>query len=129
MDTERKEDMRQCDCGAYRLAVNVDGGWQWAAGCRACDTIERLNVLLEGGVRVTRGSKTTMDPERLKKQRDRAEEEVETLKKEVARLTEERNEARIEVKRARSSAKAAQAQAERVRQGCHIARMAGPEWN
>jgi len=125
-----RKEMRQCECGGYRLAaVYKDGHHVWAAGCRACDTIERLNILLEAGVKVTRGSKATMDPRRLREQRDRAEEEIENLKKEVSRLTDERNAAQIEAKRARSSAKAAQAAAERMRQGCHIARMAGPEWN
>ena len=112
---------------------NIDGEWRWAAGCRACDTIERLNILLEAGVRVTRSLKVTMDPERLKCQRDRAEQEIENLKKEVSRLTEERNKSIIEEKRARHSAKAAQAASERVREGCHMVNagkiVGGSEWN
>lgn len=122
MDTK----MQQCECGAYRF---VDNNGEDAVGCRACITIERLNVLLEAGVRVIRSSKITMDPERLKCQRDRAEQEIENLKKEVSRLTEERNKSVIEEKRARYSAKVAQAASERVREGCHLAKAAGPDWN
>ncbi len=45
----------QCDCGAYRLAVQrPDGVWTWAAGCRACDRIERLEQLLGQPVRIRR---------------------------------------------------------------------------
>lgn len=129
MDTEKKTQMRQCECGAYRLVARVNDEWVWAAGCRACDTIERLRILLEAGVKVTRGSKATMDPERLKRQRDRAEEEVETLKRELGRVTEERDEARIHLKRAQHSARAAKSAMERMREGCNLVHMAGPEWN
>jgi hypothetical protein len=134
MDKPRFEkptyEMRHCECGAYRqAAIWSDGRQSWAGGCRACDTIERLNILLEGGIKVRRGSNATMDPERLKGQRDRAEAEVEILKKEVSTLTVERNNALTEVRRAQISAKAAQASAERVRQGCKFARAGGPDWN
>jgi len=69
--------MRECDCGAYRLAEKVDGEWVWAAGCKACDKIERQRILLEGGVRVYRGE----SPERLRERVETAECEVENLRR------------------------------------------------
>ena len=46
------QEFRQCECGAYRISVFVDGRWFWAAGCLACDRIERLEQLLEANVSI-----------------------------------------------------------------------------
>ena len=67
--------MRQCDCGAYRLAEKIDGQWRWQGGCRACDTIERLRILLDAGTRVT----TRESPSRLRERLERAEREADRL--------------------------------------------------
>lgn len=48
-------DFAQCACGAYCAVVIVDGRKHWAAGCRACDELERLRTLLEGEVIVRDG--------------------------------------------------------------------------
>ena len=117
--------MKRCKCGAYRLAVEVNGELTWIVGCRACDTIARLNILLESGVRVTSGSGVTMDVERLKRQRDHAEEEIENLRGELVRVTDDRNEARLELMRTKHSAQVA---IERMRQGHHV-HVKEIEWN
>lgn len=75
--------MRQCECGAYRLAKKVDGEWTWVAGCRACDKIARLYVLLDGGVKVT----TKESPSRLREKLVRAEDEADRLKSDIEAMT------------------------------------------
>lgn len=124
-----KYEMKQCECGAYRQAVEIQGHWEWTAGCRACDKIKRLYILLEGGVKVFSNGGTN-DVDKLKKRVESAEREVERLKAEIGFLSDELLLARINEKRARSSARAAQASAERVRQGCRLAERAGvKDWN
>lgn len=86
--------MRQCECGAYRLAKKVKGEWVWAAGCRACDKIARLYVLLDGGVKVI----CKESPSRIREKLVRAEEEVDRLKRDIA-VTEERHRDELRVAR------------------------------
>ena len=104
---------RQCECGAYRASTHKNGKWTWTFGCKACGTIERLNILLRGGVKIV----------------DKHCGGKKELKAEIERLNEELLSARMELKRARHSARAAQAATERIREGCRYATMAGDEWN
>ena len=108
---EQRAKMRQCECGAYRKAVRIDGEWKWAAGCRACDTIERLYILLEGGVKVYRRGHDR--PETLRKRLDAAEAEVERLKRQLTAQDEI-------IRKARNSEREARHEAYRARRAAEI---------
>lgn len=111
--------VRRCKCGATRLAVEDEqGNWKWVGGCLPCDRIERLEILLAGGVRVYSGSMAMNSPERMRRRIELAEKEIELLKQEKSRLEEDLRRARMEEKRARNSARVAHESAERVRQNC-----------
>jgi hypothetical protein len=96
------------------------GKWHWIAGCLACDTIERLNILLRGGVKIV----DNQSPEgiQMRKRIEKLEAEVESLQEELLR-------SRMETRRAEHSAMAARASAERVRESCRYATLAGDDWN
>lgn len=82
------DSMRLCKCGAYRLASLVDQKWTWQVGCKACDTIERLRILLDSGVRVT----TRDSPSRLRERLRKAELETDRLHSQIQSMKREHSE-------------------------------------